>query len=128
MKMSIKKRLVLIILIPFYCGCSTIVDKSSNPEITAFYNHLERLKDKPPKAPSHEYEVGNLSCKRGGITMKVNAGDYHYVRLYAPCFSSGPLKFTERGRKEAIDLLSKARSLYFRVYTANASVPTLIEK
>jgi hypothetical protein len=125
-KRSKRKWLALVVLMPLFFGCSAMSHNGSNPEIAAFRNHLETLKDKASKTPLHEYEVGNLSCERGGITMKVNAGDYHYVRLYATCFSSGPLKFTERGRKEAIDLLSKARSLYFRVYTANASVPTLI--
>jgi hypothetical protein len=87
---------------------------------------LETLKDKDPKNPLREYEVGSLSCEGGGPILKVNTEDYRYIRLYAPCFSSGPLTFTERGRKEAIDLLSKARSLYFKIYVANKYVPTLI--
>lgn len=125
-KINKKIRLALLVLVSLFFGCSTMGHHGSNPEIAAFQNHLETLKDKGPKTPLHEYEVGNLSCEGGGPIMKVNTENYHYVHLYAPCFSRGPLKFTEGGRKEAIDLLSKARSLYFKVYLVNKSIPTLI--
>lgn len=125
-KRSKRKWLALVVLVHLFFGCSAMSHNGSNPEIATFRNYLETLKDKAPKTPLHEYKVGNLSCEGGGPILKVNTGDYHYVRLYAPCFSNGPLKFTERGRKEAIDLLSKARSLYFKIYLANKSVPALI--
>ena len=62
-KMNKKKRLALFVLVLLFFGCSTMSYHGSNSEIAAFQNHLETLKDKAPKTPLHEYEVGNLSCE-----------------------------------------------------------------
>ena len=121
-----KKWLVWIFAISFFYGCAMQGARSSQPEIHAFQNHLKTLKGSSTKVSTVEYSVGNLSCEKEEITVQVAMEDYHYVRLYAPCFTSGPLTFTERGRKECIELLAKARSLYFKVYMANITVPTLI--
>ena len=121
-----KKWLAWVFVFSFFYACATEGRKSGQPEIRVFQNHLKTLKGTSKKAPTVEYSVGNLSCENEELTVKVAMEDYHYVRLYAPCFTSGPLTFTERGRKEVIDLLTKARSLYFKVYMVNVTVPTLI--